>query len=74
MEMGVLPGTSILCVCLMKRVQTQTMTIYTEAKINRKMAPKLALRIGLPGRFVIALRSILKRLRNAVPNTPGDRF
>jgi hypothetical protein len=27
-----------------------------------------------PGEFGIALRSILKMLRNAVPNSPDDRF
>ena len=32
-----------LCVIRMKRVQTHTLTIYTEAKINRKMDPQLAL-------------------------------
>ena len=57
----------------MKRVQTRTMTIYTEAKINWKMAPNLP-KNRSPGGFGTAVRSILKMLRNAVPNCPGARF
>ncbi len=38
-------------------------------KMARHMIEKLA-----PGEFGIALRSILKMLRNAMPRSPGDRF
>ncbi len=57
----------------MKRVRTHTMTIYTEAKRNRKMPPNWPENRS-PGEFGTALRSILKMLHNAVPNSPGDRF
>jgi hypothetical protein len=49
------------------------MTIYTEAKINLKMAPNRP-NNRFPGEFCIALRSILKMMRNAVPISLGDRF
>ena len=57
----------------LKRVQTHTMTIYTAAKINRKMGPNWP-ETRSPGEVGTALRSIFKMLRNAVPNSPGDRF
>ena len=43
-------------------VQTRTMTIYTEAKINWKMTRGTD------------LRSIFQMLRKSVPHSPGDRF
>ena len=49
------------------------MTRYTEAKINYKMAPNWPQNRS-PGEFGTALRNILKMLRNAVPNSPGNRF
>ena len=58
---------------LEESADTHTMTIYTEAKINWKMAPQLALESD-PGKLGTAARSIFKMLRNAVPNSPGDRF
>ncbi len=58
---------------VMKRVQTHTMTIHTEAKINLKMAHNWRDNLS-PGGFGTALRSIFKMLRNAVPNSLGDRF
>jgi hypothetical protein len=52
---------------------TLTMTIHTEAKINLKMAPNW-LWNRFPGElgtaFGIALRSILKMLRDAVQGSP----
>ena len=57
----------------MKRVTRHTLTIYTEAKINRKMVPNWPENRS-PGEFGTALHSILKMLVNAMPNFPGDRF
>ena len=41
----------------MKGVQTHTMTIYTGAKMNRKMAPT-GLRIGLPGSVALIYAAV----------------
>ena len=49
------------------------MTIYTEAKIKRKMAPNWIYNQS-PEEFGIVLRSIFWMVRSAVPNSPGDRF
>jgi hypothetical protein len=49
------------------------MTIYTKATIDRKMAPTWP-ENRLPREIGIALHSILNMLRNAVPNSSGDRF
>ncbi len=43
-----------------KRVQTWTITIYIEAKINRKMAPPTGLRIGLPGSLALRCAAFSK--------------
>ena len=56
-----------------KRVQRHTTTIYTEAKINHKMSPNWPWSRS-PVEFGSALRSILKMLHNAVPNSAGDPF
>ena len=57
----------------MERVETFTMTTYTEAKINRKMTPNWPPNRS-PGELGIVLRSIFKMLPNAMPSSPGDRF
>jgi hypothetical protein len=54
-------------------VQTNTMTVYTEAERNRKMAVKWLWNQSA-GQFGIALRGIAKMLRSAMPNSLGDRF
>ena len=47
--------------------------IYTQAKINPKMAPDWPQNPS-PGEVGIALRRILKMLRNTMPNSPRHRF
>ena len=54
-------------------MQTNTITIYTEAKKNLKMDTNWPQNRS-PGELGTALRSISKMLRIAVPNSPGDRF
>ena len=58
---------------LLKKLPTHTMTIYHEAKRNQKMAPYWPQNRS-PAEFGTALGSIFKMLRNAMPNTLGDRF
>jgi hypothetical protein len=62
---------NLVRVCV--RVQTQTMTIYSEAKLNLTMTPNWP-KNRSPGEFGTAVRSILKMLRNAMPNSLGHRF
>jgi hypothetical protein len=57
----------------MTRMQTHTMTIYTEAKINHTMAHNRPWNRS-SGEFGAASRSIFKMRRNGVPSSPGDRF
>ena len=60
-----------VCWQRLERVQTHTVTIYTEDKKNRTMAPSWTWNRST-GEVGTALRSIFKMLRKAVPNPPGD--
>ncbi len=53
--------------------QKPTVTGHTEVRMDRKMALNWPENWS-PGEFGTALRSIFKMLRNAMPNSPGERF
>ncbi len=56
---------------LEEKIQTHTMTIHTEAKINHEMAP-IGFTIDLAERLALRCAAIFKMLRKAVSHSPGN--